>query len=293
MTNKKNTSTNPQTEEMILDVVEALALTAQYRLDKLFAAANQLIGYKRALAGERLWEYNEILRRAGYSKSAADKLILLAETFYNFPTKNLRFIKEATLFKLCKPVYSDIVDQMRERTDLTEAMVQEWIKEVKEPKKKRVPKPQEIKTGWQENKEGENKSYAVVQDEETGKAIEELAKTKNTTPQELTKQAIAEYQLRHIQSAEDYWNAELDSAAIAEATTWEDVERAVNKDKNRFVRAIKNWAQEKKDRVTETLAAFLSENPHSLTDLVWLPTSLVIKALLRSLLPYDKLAVIA
>lgn len=286
-----STKNDNETQEMIGQMVEGLALTAQYRLDKLFAAAAQLTGCKRALVGDRALEYDEILRRAGYTKCAADKLILLAETFYNFPTKNLRFVKELTLFKLCKPVYAPVVEKMRGLTDLTDAMVQAWMKEV-EPAKKPSPKPT-VKSGWTTDHKGDGRHYALVQDEETGLAIEELAKAKNTTPQQLTKQAIAEYQKRHIQTTEDYWNATLDSAALESAITWEEVEVAVNRDRSRFNRAVKNWTQDKKDIVTQTLAAFLSENPSKLTDLVWLPTSLVIKALLRSLLPYSEAIAIA
>lgn len=84
--------------------------------------------------------------------------------------------------------------------------------------------------------------------------------------------------------SQEYWNIQLDSAALESAITWEDVERAINSDRKRFNRAVKDWSDEKKAGLTTMLAAYLGDNPDSLPRLVWLPTSLIVRALLGSLL---------
>lgn len=64
-----------------------------------------------------------------------------------------------------------------------------------------------------------------------------------------------------------------------------DVERAVTSDRTRFNRAVKDWTDDKKAGLTILLAAYLSDNPEKLASLIWLPTSLIVRALpKRSLL---------
>lgn len=282
----------PQMVEVVEQAIHDVGLLEQLMLDKAFAMGMQLTQYKRILGkGKHKIEYDTIVRRVGLTKPLANKYIKLVEIFGDFSTKLLKFIKLQTLFELCKAKYADVVERMRNRTDLDDLLVRQWIKETK-PAPKLKPKQDPV-SGWQRMPSGGGRFYQVVHDEETGVAIDKIAKQENLLPQQITKKAIAEYKQRHHQSAEDYWNVQIDCAALESAITWEDVERAVNSDRKRFNRVVKDWTDEKKAGLTTILAAYLNDNPDSLANLVWLPTSLIVKALLQSLLANLKLTAIA
>lgn len=273
----------PQMKPVVQQQVEDISLILQTWVDRLLAVGRQLGQAKRTLGkGKHRIEYDMILLGIRLTKLRANKLISLSEIFGGFDPKALQSLSEATLFKLCAPRYREVVDKMCGRADLTESLIKEWMLEVA-PKPK--PKPSSDPTsGWKRMPSGGGRYYQMAHDEETGRDLDQMAKKENLLPQQVNKKAIAEYKQRHHQSAEDYRNIQLDSAALESALTWEDVERAVNSESKRFSRAVKDWTDEKKAGLTAMLAAYLVDNPEKLASLVWLPTSLIIKALLRSLL---------
>lgn len=281
----------PQMKPVVDQQIEAISLILQSWVERLFAVGKQLGQAKRSLGkGRHQSEYDLILLGAKISKARANKLIKFSETFRDFDRAALQGLSEAILLKLCSPRFECVVDKMCGRTDLTESLVKEWMLEVV-PKPK--PKPKEDPaSGWRRMPCGGGRFYQISHDEETGVNIDQMAKQENLLPQQIIKKAIAQYKKKYDQTAQDYCQIQLDSAALESALTWEDVERAVNSDCKRFNQAVKNWTDERKAQLTTMLAAYLVDHPEKLVSAVWLPSCLIVRALLQSLLSHLKIGAI-
>lgn len=284
---KGKNSVRPQIKKVIETRAKDFEISQQEAIESAFQQGRQLAEAKRLFTR---FEYKCFLGKIGWSMPWVTKLIKVAQTFGDMGARHLRLVTLETLKALCVPKYREIVERMRGRTDLTDILVRQWMKEVKPPQKPKK-EPVSKEEGWQRTADGARCfQIAPIHNDEIGLHLSHLAKVENLLPHQLVEKWI-EKEYQFVTSQPDIEEqTRIDLQQISDATDWVRVEESCGKDKERFARAIARFEKKDKWKLIEKLSVFLISNPHSFQDMNWLPSGLLIKALSRSLLSPKKLA---
>lgn len=220
--------------------------------------------------------FKKYLEEKGFTAAKANKYIRLSQTFKGFPLSCLRRISLDTLHGLTSQKYQLVVEKLRDMADITQVVVEQLMKEVRSLK---PASPKEPVTGWKQMPSGGGRYYVLnLHDEETALKIQRLAQEQAITPQQVVKEAVADWSGSEKEAASASV-CELDSQQLKQSVVWEDVASCIECDRSRFIAAISDWTTEQRYKFVPMLKDFLQRKPSELESLGWVPSKLLVKAL--------------
>lgn len=189
--------------------------------------------------------FKKYLEEKGFTAAKANKYIRLSQTFKGFGLSCLRRISLDTLHALTSRKYQLVVEKLRDMTDITQVVVEQLMKEVRSLK---LASPKEPVTGWKQMPSGGARYYVLnLHDEETALKIQRLAQEQAITPQQVVKEAVADWSGSEKEAASASV-CELDSQQLKQSVVWEDVASCIECDRSRFIAALSDWTTQQRHK---------------------------------------------
>ena len=129
---------------VVKEAAENFLDMSQFLIEQALHMGQSLLRMKTDLKSD---EYRVFLAQIGWTTTIASKYIKLAKTFEGFAIAKLRRLDLNTLFALCHSVYSSLVDQLREMTEVTQGQVKDLMRAIRPAKKPQSTNPV---SGWKQ-----------------------------------------------------------------------------------------------------------------------------------------------
>jgi hypothetical protein len=278
--------------DMAIRALEEIRRKNRAVIENALSVGQRFLETKQGL--KRL-EYKIFLGEIGWSIVKANKYAKLAKTFADFSLDQIEQLELTTLFSLCLPKYSDLVEKLHSIPQLTQQKLEQLMKEFCQQSKPRLTKPV---SGWKPVPGGGRCYQFVAHDDELGVSIERHAQKKAVLPVQVVKEAMLLLDRQEIIDQQNHPALiQADSCRLQECENWEEIESyikcggsaagdcpsvATRRHRTRFAKAVKSWAEPEKQQLVSKLAAHLNKNPQHLRSLTWIPAQLLLKALFAS-----------